>query len=79
MYRVTTISGSVVTTSAVILLMNNSAKLVISDIDGTVTRSEIQGMLLPALGLSDWKHTGVVELYRKIADQGYHIVYLTNR
>ena len=59
--------------------MNITAKLVVSDIDGTVTRSEIQGMLLPALGLSDWKHTGVVELYRKIADQGYHIVYLTNR
>eukprot|EP00092_Neocalanus_flemingeri_P018333 GFUD01019842.1.p1 GENE.GFUD01019842.1~~GFUD01019842.1.p1 ORF type:complete len:341 (+),score=59.74 GFUD01019842.1:77-1099(+) len=79
MYRVTTSSGSIVTTSAVIHLMNNTAKLVISDIDGTVTKSNIQGMLLPALGLSDWKHDGVVELYRKIANQGYQIVYLTNR
>jgi len=78
-YRVTTSSGSMVTTSAIIHLMNITAKLVVSDIDGTVTRSNLRGMLLPALGLSDWKHSGVVELYRKIADQGYHIVYLTNR
>eukprot|EP00092_Neocalanus_flemingeri_P012732 GFUD01013719.1.p1 GENE.GFUD01013719.1~~GFUD01013719.1.p1 ORF type:complete len:341 (-),score=57.40 GFUD01013719.1:3-1025(-) len=78
-YRVTTSSGSIVTTSAVIHLMNNTAKLVVSDIDGTVTRSNIRGMILPALGLSDWKHDGVVELYRKIANQGYQIVYLTNR
>ena len=31
------------------------------------------------LGLSDWKHDGVVELYSKIGDQGYTILYLTNR
>jgi len=52
---------------------------VVSDIDGTVTRSNIRGMILPALGLSDWKHSGVVELYQKIAEQGYTLVYLTNR
>ena len=32
------------------------------DFDGTVTKSNIRGLLLPALGLSDWKHGGVVEL-----------------
>ena len=31
------------------------------------------------LGLSDWKHEGVVELYSKIGDQGYTVLYLTNR
>ena len=31
------------------------------------------------LGLSDWKHDGVVELYSKIGEQGYTILYLTNR
>jgi len=79
LYRVTTSSGSIVTTTAVIHLMNNTAKMVVSDIDATVTKSNVRGFLLPALGLSDWTHEGVVELYRKIADQGYHIVYLTNR
>eukprot|EP00091_Calanus_sinicus_P022384 TRINITY_DN7073_c0_g1_i2.p1 TRINITY_DN7073_c0_g1~~TRINITY_DN7073_c0_g1_i2.p1 ORF type:complete len:345 (-),score=70.85 TRINITY_DN7073_c0_g1_i2:145-1179(-) len=78
-YRVTTATGTLVTTSAVVHLMNNTARLVVSDIDGTVTKSNIRGMILPVLGLSDWKHRGVVELYKKIADQGYTMVYLTNR
>ena len=78
-FRVTTATGTLVTTSAVVHLMNNTARLVVSDIDGTVTKSNIRGMILPALGLSDWKHRGVVELYKKIADQGYTMVYLTNR
>merc|ERR1712107_951777 len=55
----------------------NSIK--VSDIDGTVTKSNVRGIVLPALGLSDWKHEGVVELYSKIADQGYTIMFLTNR
>ena len=28
----------------------------VSDIDGTVTKSNVRGLILPALGLSDWKH-----------------------
>jgi len=78
-FRVTTASGSTVSTSSVIHLLNHTAKLVISDIDGTVTKSNIRGLLLPALGLSDWKHGGVVELYSKIASQGYTVMFLTNR
>jgi len=78
-FRVTTATGSLVTTSAVLHLLNNTARIVVSDIDGTVTKSSIRGMILPALGLSDWKHRGVVELYQKIAEQGYTLVYLTNR
>ena len=46
---------------------------------GFIYRSNIRGFLLPALGLSDWKHPGVVELYSKISEQGYTMVYLTNR
>merc|ERR1711936_749317 len=76
---VTTKSGSTVTTSASIHLINSTARLVASDIDGTVTKSNVRGIVLPALGLSDWKHEGVVELYSKIADQGYTIMFLTNR
>jgi phosphatidate phosphatase PAH1 len=78
-YRVTTATGTLVTTSAVVHLLNNTARIVVSDIDGTVTKSNIRGMILPALGLSDWKHKGVVELYQKIAEQGYTILYLSNR
>lgn len=78
-YRVVTESGSEVTTEACIHLLNYTAQFVVSDIDGTVTKSNVRGFLLPALGLSDWKHTGVVELYDKIASQGYTVLYLTNR
>ena len=28
------------------------------------SRSDVRGLILPALGISDWKHQGVVELYR---------------
>jgi len=78
-YQVTTPLGSVVTVTAVIHLVKNTAKFIVSDIDGTITKSSVVGMLLPSLGISDWKHRGVVELYSKIADQGYQIIYLTNR
>jgi len=78
-FRVTTASGSLVKTSAVMFLMNNTAQLVVSDIDGTVTKSNVRGLVLPSLGISDWKHRGVVELYEKIQDQGYTVMYLSNR
>jgi len=78
-YKVVTSTGTVVTTEACIHLVNSSAKIVITDIDGTVTKSDVNGFLLPALGISDWKHNGVVQLYKKISDQGYTILYLTNR
>jgi len=78
-YKVTTESGSEVTVGCIIHLINNTRKLIVSDIDGTVTRSNIRGFILPVLGLSDWKHEGVVDLYSRISDQGYQMLYLTNR
>ena len=94
MYRVETSSGSVVRTAASLHLVSSSARIVVTDIDGTVTKSDIRGVLLPALGLSDWKHSGVVPLYHQvtalqpprhpdlcpqISRQGYTLLYLTNR
>ena len=37
-YRVETSTGTVVTSQANIFLLNNTAKIVVSDIDGTVTK-----------------------------------------
>ena len=79
MYRVETSSGSVVRTAASLHLVSSSARIVVTDIDGTVTKSDIRGVLLPALGLSDWKHSGVVPLYHQISRQGNTLLYLTNR
>ena len=64
--RVETSSGSVVRTAASLHLVSSSARIVVTDIDGTVTKSDIRGVLLPALGLSDWKHSGVVPLYHQV-------------
>ena len=47
-----------------------NAKIVISDIDGTITRSDVGGHVLPRFG-KDWSHDSVCELYQKISAAGY--------
>lgn len=42
-----------------------TTKIVISDVDGTITKSDVLGHVLPRFG-SDWSHPGIVELYQKI-------------
>jgi len=54
------------------------AKIVISDVDGTITRSDVLGHFLPMFG-KDWSHNGIASLYCSIAENGYRIVYLTSR
>ena len=66
------------TVIATIYLWDHSSKLVISDIDGTITRSDVFGHVLPMLG-KDWSHSGVAKLFSSIRENGYHIVYLTSR
>jgi len=78
-YEVETAAGSIVSTEATVFLINSTQKIVVTDIDGTITRSNIRGFILPALGISDWKHDGIVELYSKIEDEGYMFLYLTSR
>ena len=53
-------------------------RLVVVDIDGTVTRSDVGGHVLPLFGIS-WAQPGVAALMRAIASNGYYIVYLTSR
>eukprot|EP01133_Synstelium_polycarpum_P010893 gene10893-12695_t len=64
--------------SASIYLWENTSKIVISDIDGTITKSDVFGQVLPFLG-KDWSHIGVAELYSNIKENGYNIIYLTSR
>ncbi|EOD42040.1 hypothetical protein EMIHUDRAFT_95214 [Emiliania huxleyi CCMP1516] len=56
-----------------------SSRLVISDIDGTVTRSDVRGNILPAIGWDDYAHEGVAQLYTAIAARGFCVVYLSSR
>jgi len=52
--------------------------IVISDIDGTITKSDALGHVLNMLG-RDWTHIGVAKLYTEIVTNGYNIMYLTSR
>ncbi|KAL2419601.1 Nuclear elongation and deformation protein 1 [Exophiala dermatitidis] len=52
--------------------------IVISDIDGTITKSDALGHLLNMVG-RDWTHIGVAKLYSDIVANGYNIMYLTSR
>ena len=53
-------------------------KIVISDIDGTITASDVFGQLMPMIG-KDWSHPGVAPLYSKINENGYKLLYLSSR
>jgi len=53
-------------------------KIVISDIDGTITKSDVLGHVLPIIG-RDWAQSGVASLFTKIRNNGYHIAYLSAR
>jgi len=64
--------------SAKLFLWHAHDKVVVSDVDGTITRSDLLGHLLPRVG-RDWSHSGVAGLYTRIARNGYKLVYLTAR
>ena len=51
----------------------------ISDVDGTVTKSDVGGHILPKLHISDWCHEGIAKFYSEIKANGYEIVYLSSR
>ncbi|XP_013880489.1 phosphatidate phosphatase LPIN1 [Austrofundulus limnaeus] len=53
-------------------------KIVISDIDGTITRSDTLGHILPTLG-KDWTHQGIARLYNKVSLNGYKFMYCSAR
>lgn len=53
-------------------------RLVVSDIDGTITKSDILGHIMPFI-YRDWSHTGLAELYNNLVRNGYQVVYLTAR
>jgi phosphatidate phosphatase LPIN len=59
-------------------LWEHDYQVVISDIDGTITKSDALGHIFTMAG-KDWTHSGVAKLYTDITNNGYHILYLTSR
>ncbi|KAJ5314500.1 uncharacterized protein N7443_001384 [Penicillium atrosanguineum] len=66
------------TCTASMYLWNGNIPIVISDIDGTITKSDALGHVLNMIG-RDWTHAGVAKLYTDIVNNGYNIMYLTSR
>eukprot|EP00043_Microstomoeca_roanoka_P001299 m.31992 g.31992 ORF g.31992 m.31992 type:complete len:942 (+) comp10743_c0_seq1:138-2963(+) len=61
-----------------VYLWRHDAKLVVSDIDGTITRSDVLGHAAALVG-TDWTQRGVASLFTTISRNGYHFVYLSSR
>ena len=66
------------TLSAAIYLWTHDAKIVISDVDGTITKSDVMGHIMPWIG-SSWSHFGVAEFFTNINKNSYNLLYLTSR
>lgn len=66
------------TCAAKIFYWDYDMPIVISDIDGTITKSDALGHVFTMIG-KDWTHHGVAKLYTDICNNGYKILYLTSR
>uniref|UniRef100_A0A669CGI8 phosphatidate phosphatase n=1 Tax=Oreochromis niloticus TaxID=8128 RepID=A0A669CGI8_ORENI len=61
-----------------IYLWNWDDKVIISDIDGTITKSDVFGQILPQLG-KDWTHQGIAKLYHSVHENDYKFLYCSAR
>ncbi|KAM1798514.1 hypothetical protein ACFX12_032575 [Malus domestica] len=61
-----------------IYLWKWNARIVISDVDGTITKSDVLGQFMPLVG-KDWTHTGVSRLFSAIKENGYQLLFLSAR
>ncbi|KAL9937439.1 hypothetical protein V8E36_003848 [Tilletia maclaganii] len=77
-FSVTSSYSGVATCTARIFLWDSSFQIVVSDIDGTITKSDALGHVFNMIG-RDWTHLGVAKLYTDVARNGYHMMYLTSR
>lgn len=66
------------TCGATLWYWKHDVPIVISDIDGTITKSDVLGHVLTSIG-RDWTHQGVAKLYTEISANGYNFLYLTSR
>ncbi|GMI84722.1 PHOSPHATIDIC ACID PHOSPHOHYDROLASE 1 [Hibiscus trionum] len=61
-----------------IYLWKWNAKIVISDVDGTITKSDVLGQFMPLVG-RDWTQSGVAKLFSAIKENGYQLLFLSAR
>ncbi|RVW99992.1 Phosphatidate phosphatase PAH2 [Vitis vinifera] len=63
---------------ASIYLWKWNTRIVISDVDGTITKSDVLGQFMPMVGV-DWSQTGVAHLFSAIKENGYQLLFLSAR
>ncbi|RUS88986.1 hypothetical protein EGW08_003233 [Elysia chlorotica] len=78
MFSVTTQYQGTTRCMSNVYLWNHDDKIVISDIDGTITKSDVLGQILPIIG-RDWSQSGVAQLFTRIDENGYKLIYLSAR
>ncbi|MED6218723.1 hypothetical protein PIB30_029172 [Stylosanthes scabra] len=61
-----------------IYLWKWNTRVVISDVDGTITKSDVLGQFMPLVGI-DWSQTGVAHLFSAIKENGYQLLFLSAR
>lgn len=61
-----------------IYLWKWNARIVISDVDGTITKSDVLGQFMPLVG-KDWTHSGIARLFSAIKENGYQLLFLSAR
>ncbi|XP_077990514.1 phosphatidate phosphatase LPIN2-like [Glandiceps talaboti] len=61
-----------------IYLWRHDDRVIVSDIDGTITKSDVMGQILPVFG-KDWTQSGVASLYTSARKNGYQFLYLSAR
>ncbi|KAK7393618.1 hypothetical protein VNO78_22176 [Psophocarpus tetragonolobus] len=61
-----------------IYLWKYNARIVISDVDGTITKSDVLGQFMPLVG-KDWTQSGVARLFSAIKENGYQLLFLSAR
>jgi len=64
--------------TAKLFLWSADAKLIVSDIDGTITKTDMRGLFYYKFGY-DWTHDCVVDLFKSLSNNGYLFIYLTAR
>ncbi|KAG0179954.1 hypothetical protein DFQ28_002064 [Apophysomyces sp. BC1034] len=77
-FSVTSAYQGTATCAAKVFYWDYNIQVVISDIDGTITKSDTLGHVFTMIG-KDWTHTGVAKLYTDIHNNGYQFLYLTSR
>lgn len=61
-----------------VFVWSTNTKMVVTDVDGTITRSDMRGHLYSKLGVK-WHHNSVSDCFVKLRELGYQVIYLTAR